>query len=634
MTSEIAKLKEWVDGCDNIVFFGGAGVSTESGIPDFRSVDGLYNQQYKYPPETILSHTFFLSETAEFYRFYRAKMLALDAQPNAAHLKLAEWEREGKCRAVVTQNIDGLHQKAGSKEVLELHGSVLRNYCMRCRKPYPVEKIASGTGGSIWSDKPVLAVDIRSGVTGVGKDAFYGCDDLQVISLPDTVTQLDDNAFGNCPALSDILVDAKNPAYKSVDGALYSKDGTVLVKGPANAETFVVPDGVATIGDYAFFGAKYLTSIYFPEGSLTTIGAMAFEFCEGLTELLLPAGVTEIGMYAFAHCSGLRSVDLPVSLKHVSDMAFLSAGTMDAGIADINYAGSEQQWNAIAFDDGVLGWMHKNFNTEQHTFGAWVTDGTRSCEQGVTMARSCGNDGCDLVQTVELPAYGHIWDSGTLLAAPDGVRCGIVEHTCSRCNGTGYEVLDPEIWAYEQFGDVDPTLWSYEGIQFCVMMGYMSGMDTHVFAPRGVTTRAQLVQILYNFVGGPEVSGETPFTDLTANWYKDAVLWAYQTGVTSGTSETTFAPDDPVTREQVAVLLYEFADKVLEVGGAETPADLSRFPDGDQVSSWAREAMADAVALGIINGTRVDDQVFLAPQGSATRDQIATMFEGFCASLA
>ena len=126
MDEKIAKLKEWIDGSDNIVFFGGAGVSTESGIPDFRSVDGLYNQQYKYPPETILSHTFFLSETEEFYRFYRAKMLALDAKPNAAHLKLAEWEREGKCRAIVTQNIDGLHQKAGSKEVLELHGSVLR----------------------------------------------------------------------------------------------------------------------------------------------------------------------------------------------------------------------------------------------------------------------------------------------------------------------------------------------------------------------------------------------------------------------------------------------------------------------------------------------------------------------------
>ena len=146
MDAQIAKLKEWIDTSDNIVFFGGAGVSTESGIPDFRSVDGLDHQQYKYPPETILSHTFFMAEPEEFYRFYRAKMLALDAEPNAAHLKLAEWERMGKCRAVVTQNIDGLHQKAGSKEVLELHGSVLRNYCMRCRKPYDVHETAAGTG--------------------------------------------------------------------------------------------------------------------------------------------------------------------------------------------------------------------------------------------------------------------------------------------------------------------------------------------------------------------------------------------------------------------------------------------------------------------------------------------------------
>ena len=146
MDEKIAKLKEWIDGSDNIVFFGGAGVSTESGIPDFRSVDGLYNQQYKYPPETILSHTFFLSETEEFYRFYRAKMLALDAKPNAAHLKLAEWEREGKCRAVVTQNIDGLHQMAGSKKVLELHGSVHRNYCMCCHKFHSMEEILHSEG--------------------------------------------------------------------------------------------------------------------------------------------------------------------------------------------------------------------------------------------------------------------------------------------------------------------------------------------------------------------------------------------------------------------------------------------------------------------------------------------------------
>ena len=128
----IGEFREIVDKYNNIVFFGGAGVSTESGLPDFRSVDGLYNQQYDYPPETILSHTFYRRNPEEFYRFYRNKMLFTDAKPNAAHLKLAALERKGKVRAVITQNIDGLHQAAGSKVVLELHGSVLRNYCENC----------------------------------------------------------------------------------------------------------------------------------------------------------------------------------------------------------------------------------------------------------------------------------------------------------------------------------------------------------------------------------------------------------------------------------------------------------------------------------------------------------------------
>ncbi len=158
-SEQIKQLNEWVRTTDNIVFFGGAGVSTESGIPDFRSVDGLYNQQYDYPPETILSHTFYRRNPAEFYRFYRAKMLCLDAKPNAAHLKLAQWEQEGKLKAVVTQNIDGLHQAAGSKVVLELHGSVLRNYCESCGKFYDAEYIlhsegvpACACGGSIKPD--------------------------------------------------------------------------------------------------------------------------------------------------------------------------------------------------------------------------------------------------------------------------------------------------------------------------------------------------------------------------------------------------------------------------------------------------------------------------------------------------
>ena len=140
------ELKKIIADSDNIVFFGGAGVSTESGIPDFRSVDGLYNQKYDYPPETILSHSFFIRKTEEFYKFYRDKMICTSAKPNNAHIALAELEKQGKLKAIVTQNIDGLHQMAGSKKVYELHGSVLRNYCMKCGKFYGLEAVTESTG--------------------------------------------------------------------------------------------------------------------------------------------------------------------------------------------------------------------------------------------------------------------------------------------------------------------------------------------------------------------------------------------------------------------------------------------------------------------------------------------------------
>ena len=174
MTDAVKKLKAWVDGAERIVFFGGAGVSTESGIPDFRSTGGLYHQEWKYPPEVILSHTFYKSNPEEFFRFYRAKLLAPEARPNAAHRKLAEWEAAGKLTAVVTQNIDGLHQAAGSRAVYELHGSVHRNYCERCRKFYGLDAVLNSDGIPRCACGGVIKPDVVLYEEGLDQDTLNG----------------------------------------------------------------------------------------------------------------------------------------------------------------------------------------------------------------------------------------------------------------------------------------------------------------------------------------------------------------------------------------------------------------------------------------------------------------------------
>ena len=189
-----------------------------------------------------------------------------------------------------------------------------------------------------------------------------------------------------------------------------------------------------------------------------------------------------------------------------------------------------------------------------------------------------------------------------------------------------------EVDVTQMFTDVTKN-WAYPGIQYCVTHQLMSGVGGNLFAPKMTTTRAQIVQILYNLEGEPKVSGTTPFTDLTQNWYKDAVLWAYQTGVVVGTSATTFAPDRPVTREQIAVILMEYMTRVLKLERTWTPADLSTFPDAGSVSGWAKDALADAVALGLISGASNGGQTYLEPQGSATREQVATILMNFCQNV-
>ena len=222
---------------------------------------------------------------------------------------------------------------------------------------------------------------------------------------------------------------------------------------------------------------------------------------------------------------------------------------------------------------------------------------------------------------------GWLAANGTVYPAGDIV----LSYSSSVLKATWKDTAEVDVT--QMFTDVTKN-WAYPGIQYCVTHGIMGGMGDGTFAPTGTTTRAQIVQILYNLEGTPAVSGTTPFTDLTANWYKPAILWAYQNNVVAGTSPTTFDPERPVTREQIAVILTQYMFHVLKMERTWTPADLSAFPDGANVSSWAKEAMQDAVALGLINGTKASDGlVYLDPQGSATRQQVATILMNFCQNV-
>ena len=267
----------------------------------------------------------------------------------------------------------------------------------------------------------------------------------------------------------------------------------------------------------------------------------------------------------------------------------------------------------------------------EHSYTAVVTPPTCTEKGYTTHTCACGDSYVDTY----VDALGHAWDNGKVTKEPTATETGVRTYTCTRCSATKTETIPAtgSVDVTQMFTDVEKN-WAYPGIQYCVTHGIMGGMGDGTFAPTGTTTRAQIVQILYNLEGTPAVSGTMPFTDLTANWYKPAILWAYQNNVVAGTSPTTFDPDQPVTREQIAVILTQYMFHVLKMERTWTPADLSTFPDGAQVSSWAKEAMQDAVALGLINGTKAPDGVvYLDPQGSAARQQVATILMNFCQNV-
>ena len=490
----------------------------------------------------------------------------------------------------------------------------------------------------------IVAVTFTGQVARIGRSAFAGCTQLRRVDGFGAVTSVMSQAFAGCAALTEL----------TVPGTV-AEIGTGAFSGCTGLTAAVFAPGVRSLGAYALAGCTALRRVDLPDG-MTLLGSGLFSGCTALAELplpddaawveprlcenctalqtvVLPAAMTEVPRGLLRGCTGLRRVTFQGAVTAVGDGAFSGCDAL----TDVYFTGTRPQWDAVAIgaDNARLTAAALHTDAAAHTYpDAWTLVTEPTCTRDGLRTRTCTDPGCGKTLSERVPALGHDWDDGVIVRAPSGVRMGERRITCRRCGLTQAEAIPPEIAAYEQFHDLDRNAWSYDGIAYCVARGLMSGTDTHTFSPGGVTTRAQLVQVLYNLAGEPAVTGTTPFTDLTNGWYQDAVLWAYQTGVVSGTSDTTFSPDQAVTREQIAVILMAFAAQVPGAERPTAPADLAAFPDGAQVSGWARDAMADAVALGILGGAEVNGTLWLRPQGQATRAEVATVLAGFGRSVA
>ena len=420
---------------------------------------------------------------------------------------------------------------------------------------------------------------------------------------------------------------------RTYNGGLISMDREQMLAAPNKCTAYEIPDLVQTVKTGAFRYCQGLTAVTFP-ASLTTIEAQTFTSCLSLTAAALPDGLKTIGDFAFAGCAALTSVLIPKSVTSIGAGAFTGCTALTA----IDYSGTEAEWAQLTKGENALPeGVTVNFNAPIHHYGSW-TGTDPNCTTEGQRTRTCTDEGCGHTEEMTLPACGHYWGIGRVTTLPTETTTGVRTYTCRTygCNATRTEEipkLPPRVPVSERFNDVDPNSWAYEDIQYCVDHELMRGVGNRKFAPKMVMTRAQMVQVLYNIAGEPAVTGETPFTDLTANWYQNAVLWACQTGVTSGMSETTFAPDDPVTREQVAVFLAGFADRVLDRYTPYMWDALFPFQDRESISYYARTAMNWACDRGLIKGIPAPGGLRLEPQGYATREQMAVMLAQFCRKL-
>ena len=526
----------------------------------------------------------------------------------------------------------------------------------------PRSVVSIGYDAFGWCES-LTSVTILDGVRSIGNSAFTDCKSLTSVTIPNSVTSIGRGAFSSCASLTGIWVAEGNSHYVSdASGVLFNKDKKTLVQCPGAFAVYTIPGSVTSIGDDAFSGCASLTSVTIPD-SVTSIGNYAFSCCGSLTDVYFTGTETAWNCITIGTANdALKNANIHynyVSHTH-SYKAVVTAPTctskgytthtcacgdsyVDTYVDALGHAwdNGKVTKEPTATETGIRTYTCTRCSetktetipklTHEHSYKAVVTAPTCTEKGYTTHTCSCGDSYVDTY----VDALGHAWDNGKVTKEPTATETGVRTYTCTRCSATKTETIPAtgSVDVTQMFTDVTKN-WAYPGIQYCVTHGIMGGMGDGTFAPTGTTTRAQIVQILYNLEGTPAVSGTTPFTDLTANWYKPAILWAYQNNVVAGTSPTTFAPDQPVTREQIAVILTQYMFHVLKMERTWTPADLSKFPDGANVSGWAKEAMQDAVALGLINGTKASDGVvYLDPQGSAARQQVATILMNFCQNV-
>ena len=500
---------------------------------------------------------------------------------------------------------------------------------------------------------------LPNGVTRIGAEAFDWCTSMKSITIPDGVTSIGYDAFSNCKSLTNVYFTGTEEAWNgiTIDGGNDAlKNAKIHCNYVSHTHNYkdVVTAPTCTEKGYTTHtcacGDSYVDAYVDALGHAWDNGKVTKEPTE-----------TETGVKTFTctRCGETRTETMPV-IPHVHSYKDVVTAptctekgyTTHTCACGDSYVDTYTDALGHAWDNGKVTKEPtetetgvKTFTctrcgetktetipklTHEHSYKAVVTAPTCTSKGYTTHTCACGDSYVDTY----VDALGHAWDNGKVTKEPTETETGVKTFTCTRCGETKTEVIPAtgSVNVTEMFTDVSHS-WADDGIQYCVTHQLMSGIGNNLFGPKLTTTRAQIVQILYNLEGEPKVSGTTPFTDLTQDWYQDAALWAYQTGVVAGTSSTTFEPDLPVTREQIAVILMEYMTRVLKLERTWTPADLSAFPDAGSVSDWAKDAMADAVGLGLISGASNGGQTLLEPQGSATREQVATILMEFCKNV-